>query len=294
MNLMTYHFCLTTYKSPIHEIFKQGTVYALFISKFSLVSLAYNNIDILYLEAADEIPASPSLQLRERTTELCFNILHSYRQVSGSFSKDLLLPERLKLLPLYILALSKSLGLQAFGWLDGKSYWRSRVSSISVALAVPLVYPRMMAIHRLLSQEADGTPSTPTIPLSTEFITEDGIFLLENGEDAVIYVGEKVDVCLFQQLFGMHFNDASNQFVLQQYENPSSRKFNDLINGIRRLRCCYLCLHFYKKGDPSEVLFQSYMVEDKNAESLSYVEFLRHIGSKINSKLSKERRVLQI
>lgn len=44
-------------------------------------------------------------------------------------------------------------------------------------------------------------------------------------------------------LYGHHHSMANflcAQFVLQQYDNPLSKKLNDLINEIRRQRCSYL------------------------------------------------------
>lgn len=49
-------------------------------------------------------------------------------------------------------ALIKSVGLRTDGRLDDRSYWVSTVSSISVLLAIPLVFPRMIALHDLASR----------------------------------------------------------------------------------------------------------------------------------------------
>ena len=49
-------------------------------------------------------------------------------------------------------ALVKSVGLRTDGRLDERSYWMSVVSSISVVLAVPLVFPRLIPIHDLTSR----------------------------------------------------------------------------------------------------------------------------------------------
>lgn len=46
-------------------------------------------------------------------------------------------------------ALTKSTGLRTEGKIDERSFWINYVSSISVPLAIPLVYPRMVAIHDL-------------------------------------------------------------------------------------------------------------------------------------------------
>jgi protein transport protein SEC24 len=41
------------------------------------------------------------------------------------------------------------------------------------------------------------------IPLSSEHVSEEGIYLLENGEDGLIYIGNSVDPNILQQLFGI-------------------------------------------------------------------------------------------
>lgn len=46
------------------------------------------------------------------------------------------------------------------------------------------------------------------IPLASEHVSDDGIYLLENGEDCLIYVGNLVDSGILQQLFGVGTADA--------------------------------------------------------------------------------------
>ncbi|XVE95488.1 hypothetical protein REPUB_Repub02eG0102100 [Reevesia pubescens] len=239
-------------------------------------------------QAANEIPTSPLVQVREQITNLCINILLSYRKFCATVSSSgqLILPEALKLLPLYTLALIKSTGLRSDGRIDDRSFWFNYVSSLSTPLAVPLVYPRMFAAHNLNSKEGDESVLPPIIPLSSEHVSDDGIYLLENGEDALIYFGSSVDSSILQQLFGFtSVDEVPTQFVMQQYDNPLSKKFNDVVNVIRRQRCSYLRMKLCKKGDPSGMLF-SCMVEDKNASGPSYVEFLVHIHRQIQMKMS--------
>ena len=138
-------------------------------------------LTFLYHTAANGIPTSPLPRIRDEATNTCINILQSYRKhcASVTSSGQLILPEALKLLPLYTLgmimliecftlflpcplipltfslsfsALVKSVGLRTDGRLDERSYWMSVVSSISVVLAVPLVFPRLIPIHDLTSR----------------------------------------------------------------------------------------------------------------------------------------------
>ncbi|THU46580.1 hypothetical protein C4D60_Mb09t06430 [Musa balbisiana] len=228
-------------------------------------------------QAASMIPVSPLSQVHEQITNLCINILHAYRKFCATVSSagQLILPEALKLLPLYTLALAKSIGLRNDGRLDDRSYWISHVESISISLAIPLVYPRMISIHDLTTKEDDGSLLALYIPLSSEHINDDGIYLLENGEDGLIYIGNMVNPDTLQQIFGVSSVDGlPSQLVLEQFDNELSKKLNDVMNEIRQQRCSYLRLRLCKKGDPSGMHFLSYMVEDKSPGGLSYVEFL--------------------
>ncbi|GMY39279.1 protein transport protein Sec24-like At4g32640 [Fagus crenata] len=81
----------------------------------------------------------------------------------------------------------KSTGLRNDERIDDRSIWINYVSSLSTPLAIPLVYPRMVAIHNLGSKEDDESLVPPVIPLSSEHVSDEGIYLLENGEDCDIY-----------------------------------------------------------------------------------------------------------
>lgn len=239
-------------------------------------------------QAALEIPFIPLPQIREQVTNLCINILHSYRKFCATVSSSgqLILPEALKLLPLYTLALIKSIGLRTDARIDDQSFWINYVFPLSTQLAIPLVYPRMISIHDLNSKETDGV-IPPAIPLCSEHVSDDGIYLLENGEDCLVYIGNSVDPDIMGKLFGISsVDEIPSQFVLQQYDNPLSKKLNEIVNEIRSQRCNYLRLRLCKKGDPSGMLFFSYMVEDKSPHGLSYVEFLVHVHRQIQSKMN--------
>ncbi|KAL2929877.1 hypothetical protein RDABS01_035287, partial [Bienertia sinuspersici] len=237
-------------------------------------------------QAAVGVPTTPLLQVREQVTNHCVNILHSYRKfcanLSVSSGGQLILPEALKLLPLYTLALIKSIGLRSDGRIDDRSFWTTYASSLSTSLAVPLVYPRMFSVHDLGFKEMDGSAIPPSIPLSSEHVNDEGIYFLENGDDALVYVGSSVDPNILQSLFGTtSVDEIPVQFVLQQYDNALSKKFNEVVNEIRRQRCSYLRFKLCKKGDALGMLFFSYMAEDKTPTGLSYVEFLVHIHRQI-------------
>lgn len=74
--------------------------------------------------AASEVPSSPLSQVREQATNLCINILLSYRKFCATVSSSgqLILPEALKLLPLYTLGkflsqhVHRGVGMKGLCW----------------------------------------------------------------------------------------------------------------------------------------------------------------------------------
>lgn len=77
------------------------------------------------MTAANEIPSAPLAQVRDLATNTCINILYSYRKfcaTNATSSGQLILPEALKLLPLYILGMVHVLLNYGFPLLTGASY----------------------------------------------------------------------------------------------------------------------------------------------------------------------------
>ncbi|KAG6535448.1 hypothetical protein ZIOFF_000421 [Zingiber officinale] len=273
-------------------LLKQGKVLLLlsiiFTSAFCLLEFCnityYSFVNSEAYKSASSIPMSPLSQVRQQITDLCINILHSHRKYCATVSSFRQSPETLELLPLYTLALSKSVGLRNDGSVDDRSYWVSRVASLSVPLAIPLVYPRMISLHDLATKEENGSLLASTIFLSSEHIKDDGIYLLENGEDGLIYIGNMANQDTLQQLFGVSSVEGlPSQLALQQFDNPLSKKLNDVLNEIRQQRCSYLRLWVCRKGAPSGLQFLSYMVDDKTPGELSYVEFYMHVQQQIKT-----------
>lgn len=56
-------------------------------------------------------------------------------------------------------------------------------------------------------EEMGGAILPAVVPLSSENLDQDGIFLLETGEDAYLYVGKQASVELVHQLFGVNSVD---------------------------------------------------------------------------------------
>lgn len=80
-------------------------------------------------------------------------------------------------------------------------------------------YSRMdetIVLFLLTLQEA-GSVIPPIVPLSSEHLSENGIYFLESGEDGLIYVGKEASSDDLQQIFGVGSVDA---LPTQVFQNP--------------------------------------------------------------------------
>jgi protein transport protein SEC24 len=74
---------------------------------------------------------------------------------------QLILPEALKLLPLYSLALHKSNMLRPDVRADDRSSWLAGVVGASPQRTMGLLHPRLFAVHNLLVRTSAVTPAAP-------------------------------------------------------------------------------------------------------------------------------------
>jgi hypothetical protein len=114
-------------------------------------------------------------QARESVTAQVVNTLHAYRKycAANSSAVQLILPESLKLLPLYALAFLKGQGLKVGHWVDGwGTCWQQGREMDEVLVVIPLWWEGpLVGVHGwkgcncCKSSAADAT-CTPALSLA--------------------------------------------------------------------------------------------------------------------------------
>lgn len=87
---------------------KQGrSLFPELVLLLTVLSLC-NNICVVFYAAANEIPSKALSLVKEQATNSCINALYAYRKFCATVtsSGQLILPEALKLFPLYTLGIS--------------------------------------------------------------------------------------------------------------------------------------------------------------------------------------------
>ncbi|XP_074010544.1 protein transport protein Sec24C isoform X1 [Numenius arquata] len=234
--------------------------------------------------------SSPVKTVRDALINQCAQILACYRKncASPSSAGQLILPECMKLLPVYLNCVLKSDVLQPGLEVttDDRAYIRQLVTSMDVAETNVFFYPRLLPLTKA-DVDSDSLPAA--IRNSEERLSKGDIYLLENGLNIFVWVGVNVQQGLIQNLFGVSsFSQISNALsTLPVLENPFSKKVRSIIDMLQAQRSRYMKLIIVKQEDKLEMLFKHFLVEDKSLSGgASYVDFLCHMHKEIRQLLS--------
>jgi protein transport protein SEC24 len=235
-------------------------------------------------------------QVREAVVSATVSILYTYRKMCASTTSagQLILPESLKLLPLYVLSLTKHALLRA--GTDVRA--DERVALIAMACRMPVassaafVYPRLFALDALeddVAPYASGAPTLPpTLPLSVEKLDSDGAFLLDDSVSLFLWLGRGVTQDFLEAVLQVSSMDGVDCSRLRLYpaDNSLSIRVNRLVNAVRSQRPHLLqSVRVLVAKDPLEGRFLSKLTDDRAQASMSYVEFLCHIHRQIQNKV---------
>merc|ERR1711971_1153690 len=225
----------------------------------------------------------------------CAQVLACYRKncSTPSSAGQLILPECMKLLPLYTNCLLKSDAISggADVGCDDRAFLMSAVSSMDVATSVAFFYPRLFPIHDLVDDEIPRA-----VRCTIDKISDDGVYLLENGLYLFMYIGLAADPTWIQEVFGVQTAaqiDIDKTRLLDR-ETPASQRVRTVIDKIRAERSRYFMrLVLVRQRDKLDILFRHYLCEDKAApgasgasiDNFSYVDFLCHMHKEIRALL---------
>eukprot|EP01010_Urceolus_cornutus_P000717 NODE_122_length_2336_cov_293.631832_g99_i0.p1 GENE.NODE_122_length_2336_cov_293.631832_g99_i0~~NODE_122_length_2336_cov_293.631832_g99_i0.p1 ORF type:complete len:396 (-),score=61.93 NODE_122_length_2336_cov_293.631832_g99_i0:205-1392(-) len=236
---------------------------------------------------------------REEMSEQCGNILFSYRKncASTPSSGHLILPEALKLLPLYCLSLMKSSSLRPGTEVrvDERVQEMFDLQNLHAAHVLSWVYPRLYPMHTMSAtagtfDESKGVIILPnTEGLTSNKISSSAVYIMHDlpSQHIYIWVGQKVSPKLLEILFNVEDVDA---LVETELETRSAPRVCGILKELRQVRSAVhdSVLVVREKRDPLESLFLQRLVEDKmgGGGNWSYVEYLCHVHRNIQYRLS--------
>lgn len=263
---------------------------------------------ILAKDAASKL-ASTSTSLKDirlGLTEKTIDVLAGYRKNFSSQSHppgQLVMPEKLKEFSMYMLGLIKCRAFKGGNESSDRRVHEMRmIRSIGAPELSLYVYPRMIPVHNLNPE--DGFPDEqtgylkmpPAIRTSFSRVEPGGVYLVDNGQQCLLWFHSQTSPNLLVDLFG-EGKDSLNALdpyssslpVLQTHLNAQVRNIIEFLKTMRGSKA--LTIQLARQGiDGAEYEFARMLIEDRNNEAQSYVDWLVHIHKGVQLELAGQRR----
>lgn len=241
--------------------------------------------------------------IRLGLTEKTIDVLAGYRKNFSAQNHppgQLVMPERLKEFAMYMLALIKSRAFKGGSEsTDRRVHDMRMVRAMGAGELSVYLYPRMIPIHNL--QPEDGFPDEtghlrmpPTIRTSFSRVEPGGVYLVDNGQVCLLWLHAQTSPNLLADLFGEGLDSlanldpyASSLPLLDTHLNAQARNILEFLRTVRGSKA--LTLQLARQGmDGAEFEFARMLVEDRNNEAQSYVDWLVHVHKGVQLEVSTQ------
>uniref|UniRef100_A0A3Q1BAZ2 SEC24 homolog D, COPII coat complex component n=1 Tax=Amphiprion ocellaris TaxID=80972 RepID=A0A3Q1BAZ2_AMPOC len=233
----------------------------------------------------------PLKNVREILVNQTAHMLACYRKncASPSAASQLILPDAMKVFPVYMNSLMKTAPLVGSTELstDDRAHQRLSVMAMGVEDTQLLLYPRLIPLVLPHSSFFINNPNKvealpAPVRCSEERLSESGVFLLENGHSMFLWLGQATSPDLIQGIFNL-----PSLCALPELDNPLSSKVRAIISGVLEKRPSSMKLQIVRQRDKPEMLFRQFLVEDKGLHGgASYMDFLCYVHREIRQLLT--------
>lgn len=177
--------------------------------------------------------------IKEELEQRCATILACYRKncASPTSAGQLILPECMKLLPLYVSCLLKNDAVSGGSDMtcDDRSYAMQFVLTMDLPMSVVFFYPRLIPIHDV---DPNGTGVPAQVRTSIDKVADDGAYILENGVHMFVWLGLSLAPEFTQNVFGAPCSQQidTESSRMPEFDNPLSRRIHQIIDDIQTER----------------------------------------------------------
>ncbi|KAJ5132655.1 hypothetical protein N7448_006813 [Penicillium atrosanguineum] len=261
-------------------------------------------VSVIAKEAASKTLDKNLKDIRANISEKTVDIFSGYRKIfSGSHPPgQLVLPENLKEFSMYMLSLIKSRAFKGGNEAsDRRTHDMRMIRAFGCTELSLYLYPRILPIHNMNPE--DGFPNEhgqlqvpPALRASFSKIEEGGVYLVDNGQTVLLWLHAQVSPNLLEDLFGPGQNslqvlspNLSALPVLETHLNAQVRNLLQYFSTVRGSKA--VTIQLARQGlDGAEYEFARLLLEDRNNEAQSYVDWLVHIHRQINLELAGHRK----
>ncbi|KZO95302.1 hypothetical protein CALVIDRAFT_500066 [Calocera viscosa TUFC12733] len=251
-------------------------------------------LSLLSKSSAAQIGHRNLPEIKKDLVEQCVLALFSYRIncSAATAPTQLIIPEALKTLPVYMLCLMKSKALKGSNVIsDVRCQHRLQLLSMPIPSLINSVYPKLYALHDLerdaLMPGADGSIHAPApMRLSYLWMESGGVYLIDNGEVNVIWVGGATVDVVVHDLFGVDDFLEIPKDPLPVLPTLLSQQVRHLLEFLAYRRGRQVPLLIARQNlDAAELEFSNLLFEDENNDGMSYTDFLCELHDQIRTGL---------
>ncbi len=246
----------------------------------------YNGINAEYLasyylkQTIDKIYKTKNISNAIISTETLFKTFISvFLNSSQSMKKELI--ENIQFLPIYMLGMIKHRifckdEIERNYDIDLSNYLRIKLQRMSSEEILPYIYPNIYPIHELMNDTTlgqidneTGIPKIPNIIATRESeMSNDGLYLIDNGYLLVIYVRKNVNPFILKSLFEVDdlqylSINVNEENVFGNLDDFKERIMN-IIDYIRGGKSLFQNLIFAFEGTSAEKIVKESLIEDNN------------------------------
>ena len=164
------------------------------------------------------------------------------------------------------------------------------------------LYPRIYPVHNLTPEDCFASAETgqlilpPSMRASFSYVEEGGVYIVDDGQTIILWLHAQVSPNLLEDLFGEGIRSlqdlnpwTSTLPVLETCLNAQVRNLLQYLSTVRGSKA--VTIQLARQGlDGSEFEFARMLVEDRNNEAQSYVDWLVHVHRHIQLELAGQRK----
>ncbi|KAI9081028.1 hypothetical protein K1719_037008 [Acacia pycnantha] len=207
--------------------------------------------------------------------------LREYRNlyaVQHRLANRMIYPESLKFLPLYGLALCKSIPLRG-GYADALLDERCAAGYTMMALPIKglskFLYPSLVRLDECLLKSDELKSIEKRLPLTCESLDSRGLYVYDDGFRFLIWFGRVLLPDIAMNLLGADFAAELSKVTLKEHDNEMSRKLIRILEKLRNTDHSYyqLCYLVRQGEQPREgFLILANLVEDQMGGAAIIIE----------------------
>ncbi|KAI0642739.1 protein transporter SEC24 [Trametes meyenii] len=209
-------------------------------------------------------------------------------------SAQLALSENMKMLPVLLLGLLKTVGIRQSAQIppDLRAYAQCLLTTLPSQLLIPYIYPTFYSLHNMPPEcgtvGEHGVIMPQPLPLTSERLERHGLFLIEDGQTIFLWVGRDAVPQLVMDVFNLPNYEVlrGGKTTLPVLDNAFSQRVNAIIQKTREVRRGVYYPHLYvvkEDGEPPLRLWAlSCLIQDRADVLPSYQQFISQLRDKVN------------